>query len=128
MNTTEIISFLTDNPGATAKEIGVKPVEMTRLFDKGEVTKVGLRKTGGRGRPSVEWAVAGADAPVRDKAEPISLLHKLPLITGSARAALDRELLPQIEYIEKQFDLGRSPVELLDRYKQIARLVERLAA
>ena len=57
MNNTEIINFLKDNPGSTAQEIGVMPVEMNRLAAKGIAEKVGNRKTGTRGRPPVEWAL-----------------------------------------------------------------------
>lgn len=69
MDITQITAFLADHPGATAQEIGVTPVEMIRLEEQenSPIVRVGFRKTGKRGRPPVEWAVAGTavDEPQR---------------------------------------------------------------
>ena len=113
MNNTEIINFLKDNPGSTAQEIGVTPVEMNRLAAKGIVEKVGNRKTGTRGRPPVEWALPGAELPVREAVNTVNA-PALPNIDPALRAALDDEARRQIEYIEGEFAGKHGPRELAD--------------
>jgi len=107
MDTNEIITFLKDNPGATAQEIGVKAVDMQRLCEKGVVAKLGNRKTGTRGRPPVEWALPGQEIAVqhaeRDEDEIVVKAPPLPPISNDVRRILDPEHKRTIEYIEKVF-------------------------
>lgn len=75
MNTDKIISFLTDNPGATAKEIGCTPVELARLEAKFTVVRCGTRSSGGRGRPSVEWALPGQKVAPQEEREYVTPMN-----------------------------------------------------
>lgn len=90
MDITQITTFLAENPGATAQEIGVTPVEMIRIEEQenSPIVRVGLRKTGKRGRPPVEWAVAGTPAE-----EPVAGI----VVTPAAEAEATRSgLSPRI--------------------------------
>ena len=51
----QVQEHLRSHPGATAKEIGVRAVDMTLLEREELVKRVGLVKTGGRGRPANRW-------------------------------------------------------------------------
>lgn len=58
-----IIQTLTEKPGSIASELGATTAQMTELERQGKVVRVGKRSTGKRGRPPVEWAVAGTVVP-----------------------------------------------------------------
>lgn len=63
-NADTIIAALTDAPGATAQELGTNVPTMALLEQAGRVIRIGSRSTGKRGRPPVEWAIAGADVEI----------------------------------------------------------------
>lgn len=63
-NADSIITRLVDNPGATAQELGSNVPTMALLEQAGRVVRIGYRSTGKRGRPPVEWAIAGADVEI----------------------------------------------------------------
>jgi hypothetical protein len=58
---TAIVNFIRENPRATAQEAGTTVTVMKALEDMGHVTNAGNRSTGKRGRPPVEWVVAGTE-------------------------------------------------------------------
>jgi hypothetical protein len=60
MSTDQILKSLAEKPGQIASELGTTTVEMNKLAAAGKVIALGTRSTGKRGRPPVEWAVAGA--------------------------------------------------------------------
>ncbi len=125
-NMSQIIDFLKNNPGATAQEIGVTPVEMSRLAAKGIVEKVGTRSTGTRGRPPVEWALPGADLTQREDVS-VFKAPALPVVDPKVRKAMDAESLRQIEYIEGEWEGKHGVREMADynllrgRYADIVR-------
>jgi hypothetical protein len=105
-NTTlqSVIDFLAANPGATAQEIGVTPVEMIRLEQEPDspIVRVGQRKTGKRGRPPVEWALAGSvapDAPTISDPEHDAILAQWDRIPN--------EIKPTFEFIHNEIMSGR---------------------
>ena len=111
MDTKDIITYLKDNPRATAKEIGASPVEMTRAESKKLVERVGSRSNGGRGRPSVEWAIPGTVTP--DDVPAVSTdatasghvpAPVLERVTGAIRDAMHDEDIRKITFIEAAFD------------------------
>jgi hypothetical protein len=57
--TDRIIARLTTNPRSTAQECGVTIVKMKALAEQGLIEEFGPRSTGKRGRPPVEWVIAG---------------------------------------------------------------------
>jgi hypothetical protein len=65
--TDPILAFIAANPGCTAVEAGTTPVDMIRREKAGQVIRVGLRKTGTRGRPPVEWALTGAEVEIEPR-------------------------------------------------------------
>lgn len=133
MDNTEIITFVTNNPGCTAQEIGVSPVEMTRLAAKGLVEKIGNRKTGTRGRPPVEWAVPGAAVAERESVA-IRAIPNLPRMSAEIRKGLSPELVKQVAYIEAEFDTAPHGARenadyalLTQRYRKITKEAARRA-
>jgi predicted ArsR family transcriptional regulator len=48
-------SYLREHPGATAKEIGVRAVDMTLLEREDLITRTTQVRTGQRGRPANRW-------------------------------------------------------------------------
>lgn len=127
-NMNQIIDFLKANPASTAQEIGVTPVEMTRLAAKGYVEKVGVRSTGTRGRPPVEWALPGADLAQHDT--PAFKAPALPVMDPRVRSAMDAEILRRIEYIEGEWE-GKHGIREMADYnalrKTYADLIRRTA-
>lgn len=61
MSADKIIAALTENPRATAQEVGATIADMKVLQGRGLVIEYGKRTTGRRGRPPIEWVVAGTD-------------------------------------------------------------------
>lgn len=55
------IDFIAANPRATAKEAGLTNAEANALVGQGKLVAVGNRVTGKRGRPPMEYIVAGTD-------------------------------------------------------------------
>lgn len=102
-NVETIIAYLTENPGATAQEIGVSSVEMNRLAAKGLVEKVGSRHTGGRGRPASEWALPGADVPVRVTESTGPSIPSLPEVSREVRGVLTDSEARVLSSIEDTF-------------------------
>lgn len=106
MNTQEIITFLNAKPGSIAAEIGVPNATMKELEDKGQVTRIGNRKTGQRGRPPVEWVAGNVTVEVQEKLEerpkPKKAAPELPAIPDG----LDAETLRKIDYIDRQVNSG----------------------
>lgn len=58
---TALVNQLRENPRSTAQELGTTTQVMDELAASGHVTRFGNRVTGKRGRPPVEWVVAGTD-------------------------------------------------------------------
>jgi hypothetical protein len=58
---TALVNRLRENPRSTAQELGTTTQVMDELAAAGHVTRFGNRVTGKRGRPPVEWVVAGTD-------------------------------------------------------------------
>ena len=54
------IDFIAANPRSTAKEAGLTNAEANALVGQGKIVAVGNRVTGKRGRPPMEYVVAGA--------------------------------------------------------------------
>jgi hypothetical protein len=59
MNASDTIEFFTANPRATAKEAGITTAEANLLVGQGKLMQAGNRVTGQRGRPPMEYVVAG---------------------------------------------------------------------
>jgi hypothetical protein len=137
MNNDTIINFLKDNPRSTAKEIGVTPVELSRLQAKGLVERVGSRSSGGRGRPSVEWALPGQVTP-QEFAEQVDAPTVTPIpalarVSDELRAMMPMEVERQVTYIEAVFDgkkgMGRDAGEykmLKDRHTDLVTYTKRV--
>lgn len=68
-NTETILARLAEAPGSTAVELDTTIVNMKALEANGLVVNIGNRATGKRGRPPVEWAVAGSSAALEDRTE-----------------------------------------------------------
>lgn len=58
---TALIENLTANPRQTAVELGITIADAKVLEADGVITNFGTRVTGKRGRPPIEWVVAGAE-------------------------------------------------------------------
>jgi hypothetical protein len=104
MDIEQITTFLAENPGATAQEIGVTPVEMIRIEaqEDSPIVRVGQRKTGKRGRPPVEWALAGSapvDGPVLTDPEHDAIMAQWDRIPEDQRRVF--------EYIHDEIVSGR---------------------
>jgi hypothetical protein len=56
-----IIDRLAAAPRSTAQELGTTTTELDKLVARGLIQRFGTRKTGKRGKPPVEYIVAGAD-------------------------------------------------------------------
>jgi hypothetical protein len=134
MSNQDILAALKSAPGSIATEIGSTPNEMKLLAEQGLVQAVGLRKTGKRGRPPVEWAIVGANTPA--SAAPVSNVPKLPEISDALRAALNESETNVVTYIEKVFKGefvgtkygGHEMADyrlLMDEYGQVTRRVAR---
>lgn len=63
MSKDQILKALADAPRSIASELGTTTIVMRELEQAGKVVRVGNRKTNQRGRPPVEWAVAGVELP-----------------------------------------------------------------
>jgi hypothetical protein len=62
MTAAQIVSAaLTEQPGQTAKELGVSNVTMLRLEADGKVVRLADRRTGQRGRPAIVWGLPGQE-------------------------------------------------------------------
>lgn len=68
MNTTAALKHFEDNPRATAREAGLTNAEANELVGQGRIVAVGNRVTGKRGRPPMEYVVAGAELDHTDDA------------------------------------------------------------
>jgi len=53
----QVLSKLRRKSGKTAKELGTTISQLYKLEDLHEVEQSGIRRTGGRGRPAIEWSV-----------------------------------------------------------------------
>jgi hypothetical protein len=61
MNSTAALAHFAENPRATAREAGLTNAEANELVGQGRLIPVGNRVTGMRGRPPMEYVVAGTD-------------------------------------------------------------------
>lgn len=136
MNETSILKALAEKPGAIASELGATSVEMNKLLKEEKVTKVGLRKTGAKGRPPVEWAIAGQDV------ELLNLNHNGFMPSGAPQLPSAEHVKPFasgeepniLVFIEKVFDGDYGPRESEDfkllkaRYERIISQIERRTA
>jgi hypothetical protein len=61
MNTDAVLNFFAENPRATAKEAGITTADTNVLVGAGKLVAVGNRVTGKRGRPPMEYVVAGTE-------------------------------------------------------------------
>lgn len=57
----DAIAYIEANPRATAKEAGLTTAEANALVGQGKLMQAGTRKTGKKGRPPVEYVIAGYD-------------------------------------------------------------------
>lgn len=109
MSKNEILNFITANPLAIASEIGVTPIVMKALEEEGVVARSGVRSTGKRGRPPVQWVIAGSvvapNTPKPSSIEDMNAVNApaLPVMSDEIRAALDPEAARKIAFIEKVF-------------------------
>lgn len=55
------LKFFADNPRATAKEAGLTNAEANALVGQSKLVPVGARVTGKRGRPPMEYVIAGTE-------------------------------------------------------------------
>lgn len=55
------LKFIAENPRATAKEAGITNGEANALVGQGKLVAVGNRVTGQRGRPPMEYVIAGTE-------------------------------------------------------------------
>lgn len=143
MSNDELLTTLANKPRSTAKELGATTADMVRLEQAGRVQRVGTRKTGKRGKPPVEWAVAEQaekimkavaeevkqePAPVANSAPKTEKVPKLPAI-DDVRKYLDPEQARIVAYIEGQFKRGgreKADYDLLrSRYDDIVRAARR---
>jgi hypothetical protein len=106
MNTEQIISYLTKNPGAIASEIGTTNAVMKELEDKGQVTRIGNRKTGQRGRPPVEWVAGNVTVEVKEKLDERPKPKKATPALAPIPAGLDAETQRKLDYIDRQVNSG----------------------
>ncbi len=74
MTAEQIIEFVAANPRCTAKEVGVPGPRMEALVEAGQLTRVGKRATGQRGKPPFEYATPEAEVEVRDAIPVIDLM------------------------------------------------------
>lgn len=68
MNTTTALAFIAETPRATAKEAGLTNAEANELVGQGKLVAVGNRVTGKRGRPPMEYVIAGQELDHTDAA------------------------------------------------------------
>lgn len=109
MDTSVILEKLGSQPRAIASELDVKASDMVALERQGLVTRVGLRAGAGRGRPPVEWIVAGSF-----ETAPDGTIIKAGLPPGSPRLEDIEEAKPylteeeerQVAFIERVFTSG----------------------
>lgn len=106
MNTQEIITYLNANPGSIAAEIGVTNATMKELEDKGQVTRIGNRKTGQRGRPPVEWVAGNVTVEVKEKLDERPKPKKATPTLDPIPDGLDAETLRKLDYIDRQVNSG----------------------
>lgn len=130
----EILAKLATKPGAIADEVGATPIEMVNLESIGAIIRVGSRKTGKRGRPPVEWAVANEDgSPAPRDTSPVKGAPKL-VESSHIRENISAEENRVLDYIESVFagkygqrELG-DYTTLADRYRSIVNTAERKGA
>jgi hypothetical protein len=61
MNVIEAVKFFEENPRATAREAGLTTADANFLVGQGKLMQAGARVTGKRGRPPMEYVVAGTE-------------------------------------------------------------------
>lgn len=59
MTEKQILAAIKRKPGIIGPELGVKNSVLFALEAHGKIIRLGLRKTGKRGRPPIEWALSG---------------------------------------------------------------------
>lgn len=149
----DLLKNLKANPGSTAAELGATAAEMKQLEAEGKVVNVGTRRTGKRGKPPAEWAVAGAEAnklkqaneeakkaaeeaKIKEAQENAPKVVELPNIDDVFEILENqntweaRQDINQLEYIIKELNRGREQGDitiLRARFDDIARLTRRQA-
>lgn len=130
MNTAQVLNFIEAHPRCTAKEAGTTTAALKELEAAGKIENVGVRWTGKKGRPSIEWAMPGVVQP-EDQTGRISsgipgapsLPDLSPLIPRLGDS--DRQV---VEYVQRTYERpgSREKADMVLLYNTVQRIVKKV--